>query len=121
MKSILYERKLENLQLPYLNSFQITFRSMSKENSRGQRIKLKGEVSMITDGENPNSEGMVCYLDTEYEYGIYLGEPVYVVIEDISTRILEYDVITCYGELSGVDDLGVGEYPVLNVVYYEIK
>ena len=34
---------------------------------------------------------------------MYLGEPVYVVVENVSTRILEYDVITCYGELTGVE------------------
>ena len=91
------------------------------EDYEGKRAIIKGEVSIIVHDGDSDSEAMVYYLDTEYEYGIYLGEPVYVVIEDILTRILEYDVITCYGELSGVDDLGVGEYPVLNVVYYEIK
>lgn len=87
----------------------------------GQRVKVKGEVSIIVNNGDSDSDTMVYYLDTEYEYGIYLGEPVYVVIENVSTRILEYDVITCYGELAGVEDLGIGEYPIVNVVYYEIK
>lgn len=70
----------------------------------------------ITDCEDP-----VYYIDTGYSYGFYGGNPVYAVVKDVSTRILEGDIVTLYGELDGIQDLCVGEYPVLNVVYYEIK
>lgn len=91
------------------------------EEYEGARVVIKGEVGMHMDDSITDCEDAVYYIDTDYSYGFYGGDPVYAVVKDISTRILEEDIVTLYGELDGIQDLCVGEYPVLNVVYYEIK
>lgn len=91
------------------------------EDYEGKRVLIKGEVGMHLDESITDSDFPVYYIDTDSSYGFYSGDPVYAVVENVSTRILEGDIVTFYGELAGIQDLCVGEYPVLNVVYYEIK
>ena len=93
------------------------------EKYESTRIKVTGEVFLISD-KNDEETGTKTYtymISTKKEYGMYTGEFIYAIVENLSTRILENDVVTFYGELGGIDDILGIEYPVLNVIYYEIN
>lgn len=119
-----YELTEEEKQEWYKNACEkIDYEEFARypEEYEGKRVKIKGEVNILLDESSTNKEYPVYYLYTKSEYGFYFEEPVYALVENVSTRILEGDVVTCYGELEGVEDLCLGDYPILNVVYYDIK
>lgn len=102
----------------------ISYKSIARtpDDYKGKNAVIKGEVSYIVE-ENKDGKSMYM-IYTRSTYGCYIEDPFYIFIDDSQiekSRILEGDIITCYGELDGLYDFYSSKFPQMNVKYYEIK
>lgn len=88
----------------------------------GQRVRVTGEVIWCHQEASSEKDYSVYMIYTKKSYGYYLEDMFSIVIYNYDQpRILSGDIITFYGEVTGLMDEYGESYPCLEAIYYDIK
>ena len=93
----------------------------------GEKVKLTGEVNQIVyESDSGDTESEYKVAVTKDEFDLYSDDVILYFTRGNSKKIIEDDVITFYGEVSGTESYTsvLGEeitVPVITGVYVEIK